>query len=149
MRNYFERFCHSHAPKRKPCRGPGTDAEASRAPRGLRREIGRRVHRPSSPSRSRHTFAATVPATQPGRHRTGAHVAIAPAHAATPRPWHARHCPTALSPGIKTVLDPPRVCAEQPRATPTPEPPHCHSRSSRRATPAGHPSDVAPLLALL
>jgi hypothetical protein len=49
--------------RRFPHRGPGTDTEAPRAPRGLRRAIGRRVRRPSSPSRSRHAPCAARPTT--------------------------------------------------------------------------------------
>jgi hypothetical protein len=53
--------------------------------------------------------------------------------------------PHRLGPGYKgRARTPPlRACAQNSRATPTTEPPHYHSRPSRRATPASHPSDVA------
>jgi hypothetical protein len=130
-----------------PHRGPGTDAEAPRAPRGLRGGIGRCVCRPSSPFCSCHASAVTAPTTQLSRRRTGAYIAVARAHAATPRPWHARHCPTALVPVLG--LSPSTCARKNSRATPTPEPPHCHSRPSRRAPvplvfPAAQPSRHLP-----
>jgi hypothetical protein len=87
---------------------------------------------PSSPFRSCHASVVTAPTTQPGRRCTGAYVAVARAHAATPRPWHARHCPTTLGLGIKAVLglSPFARARKNSRATPTPELPHCHSRPS-------------------
>jgi hypothetical protein len=55
---------------RRPHRGPGTDAEASREPHATRRGIGWRTHHLPPPFHSRHVSTVTAPPSQSRRHRT-------------------------------------------------------------------------------
>jgi hypothetical protein len=65
--------------RRRPHRGPGTDAEAPREPRGTCRGIGWCAHRLPPPSRSRHASTVTAPPSQSCRR-------IAYSYKGSPRP---------------------------------------------------------------